>query len=260
MDKEEMIDFLISNGEFSTWTEDDRSDLEQCSNGALVRCCQMTELAMNDEDEDEDITANEDDDDDDDDMPPPRKKAMAKAKATRNAKHLDEQDDDLEQDDADSKDGQAKQRDLKGKKKKGKGGRIVGLQERTILKRDLATNEEEEEENDMTLNEWLDQTGMPTEYREMVEAGMGVWNQERDKLVDFIFNHENNEFTKEYLEKQRMPVLQGMGQLLGYYNTGKQRRVNFAGAAGGPSVTPLRNHVEEEPLVMPTLNWGRDDD
>lgn len=219
-EKAEMIDFLIEN-EISPWTEDDRADLEACSVGALTRCCEDVSLVDNDlEDDDKDLVDNADTDEDEDEDEDIDEAKMKKARKSK-------------------------------KKRTDNASADFAFEERSILKRDLTDNDDDNDVDQLSLNEHLEK--MPPEYREMVEAGLGVWNQEKDRIVDFIFNHENNEFTKAWLKEQKMPVLQGLAQLAGELKSA--RRSNYAGAAGGPMVQPLRNMVDEEPLLLPTLNW-----
>ena len=240
-DKQGIVDFLIENEELSGWSEDDRADLESLGVGGLKRLAGVIEpLIENKGDED---------DEEEEDVPPPRKAAMAKAK--KGKKDYIKNADDLNADEADE-DGQAKQRDTKGKAKKGTKGKITGLQ--SILQ----TNEEEEEDEltdnqdtQSSLEKYLE--GAPTQIKELLTNGVAVVTQQRKQLVEMVFNHENNQFTKEYLSSLPMEALHGLASLV----SNKKRRPNFVGAGGGVHVSPLQNSHNEEPLPLPTMNFSK---
>lgn len=242
--KQEMVDYLIENEEFSGWTEDDRAGLEEMEEGGLTRLVALADRTQEliENAGEEDVTDNEDDEEEE----PVRKKKMEAArkskKPTKNAKGDEDDDDDDE--------GGAEQRLPSGKKSKGKGGKITGLQQILQDKTGKQTVNEEVEED---LDKYLEKA--PASCREYITNAVRRQEEERAELIEYIMNHENNWFTKDYLEEKELAELQGIVAIADGKNKG---RMNFAGAGAVSGYqSPLRNQDhDEEPLISPQIDWS----
>jgi len=89
----------------------------------------------------------------------------------------------------------------------------------------------------------------PPEIRDLLESGLASHQRDRDALIDVIVANENNIFEKQQLAEKSMSELKGIAAL-----AAKEDKVpSYAGAATPAPVG--NNSSEEQPLLIPTMNW-----
>ncbi len=95
----------------------------------------------------------------------------------------------------------------------------------------------------------------PGPIREMVVNSLNATKKETERLVGVITNAKGNRFNKEYLEAQSIEVLNGIAALAA--PDAAPARPSYYGA-GVDSPAPVINDAPlPEPLVMPTINFGK---
>lgn len=239
--KEELIDLLIDNTEYSGFSEDDREDLEAMTLGGLQNCVALAEKTANIVDNAKDY------EEDEEDGEPMKKARKGKKKMTKNTAEEDEDEEE----------------EIPVENKKKKKGLVLNDKKSKKLKPKsisvLQTNKEEDEEDEEltdneeqeSLEEYLESA--PPAFREMLVNGAKTFQQQRKNLIDIIMNCETNKFERAWLASQELEVLQGLVHLT--QNNKRHSRPDYTGAAGSARISPLRN-TEEEGLSLPTMNFA----
>ncbi len=100
--------------------------------------------------------------------------------------------------------------------------------------------------------EWL--AGAPKEVQEMVSNGVGVLNEEKQKLITEITANKNNVFTPEILGSKPLSELRGLAALArGSAKEADPTQHSFYGMA--PTVTSNAGTEGITPLALPTMNF-----
>lgn len=116
---------------------------------------------------------------------------------------------------------------------------------------------------DQTVNEYI--ANAPAEIREHLQLGVDSLNAEKKRLISVITANTSNRFTEDQLGKKPLGELQAIAELA--RSTQSQETLeedypsyhpNWGGVAGGVG-TNNQEHTQE-PLVMPTINWGPERD
>lgn len=106
----------------------------------------------------------------------------------------------------------------------------------------------------------------PPGIRGMLQASLQTHNQQREALIEQIVANQSNRFTREWLASQEIDVLQGIGAMASPATT----TPNYAGAGGAPPVLNdaagntqqpglnVVNEVDDEPLIMPTMEFKKE--
>ena len=112
--------------------------------------------------------------------------------------------------------------------------------------------EEELVENQQPLSAKQYVENAPPEIRDMLESGLASHERDRQELIDVIVANENNVFGEPQLAEKSMSELKGIAVL-----AAKDEKVPSYAGASAPS--PVRNSSEEQPLLIPTMNWESSD-
>jgi hypothetical protein len=104
----------------------------------------------------------------------------------------------------------------------------------------------------------------PAELRDVLTNAVDVHNATKAKVIEEILANQNNRFTKEFLGTKGLQELQGMAALIGNAkadDTPAGEVPMFYGGAATPAGAPVANEgeVTEEPLLAPTMNFGKEE-
>jgi hypothetical protein len=126
-------------------------------------------------------------------------------------------------------------------------------QETTPAKNEQTTTQPpvtEPEKKIVTLESYISEA--PTELQDVLKSSLAMHEGEKARLVDGICTNKDNTFAKEDLQKKSLAELRGLARLAGVGKS-QQPAANYAGQGNVPSA----NAGDEEPLVMPTINFER---
>jgi hypothetical protein len=93
----------------------------------------------------------------------------------------------------------------------------------------------------------------PKEVRDVLTNSIGIYNEEKQRLVDIIVANKNNSFTKEDLQNRPLGELKNLARLAAGTETAQRPPANYSGQ--GP--VPTGNAAEEEVLALPVLNFSK---
>ena len=109
----------------------------------------------------------------------------------------------------------------------------------------------------LTVEEYI--ANAPEGIRDMLKAGLAAHQRDRQDLIDVVVANEKNIFSEAQLNSKSIDELQGLAALAGV----EEEPVANAAApsyAGAAAPAPVRNAKdgEEQPLLIPTMNWSRE--
>lgn len=100
-----------------------------------------------------------------------------------------------------------------------------------------------------TLNEYV--AAAPKEIQDVLTNSIGVYNEEKQKLIDIILANENNSFTKEDLATRPLGELKSLARLAAKKDEAGKSAPYFGGQA------PAANQGAEEALEVPVMNFAK---
>jgi hypothetical protein len=92
----------------------------------------------------------------------------------------------------------------------------------------------------------------PPQIQEVLNNGISVYNEEKNKLIGVILKNENNGYTKEELESKPLNELRNLCRLAAPKADTQQPAPYY----GGQAPVSVGNEAEEA-LVMPVINFGK---
>jgi hypothetical protein len=120
------------------------------------------------------------------------------------------------------------------------------------------TEDDDEEEEDMAKNETLTPdelfSKLPAEHQAILNEALEMRQTRRTEVVKAIVANKSNTIPESVLNGMDMKTLEGIAALAGVGQ--KQKSIaNYFGSQGSVSVDNSDDSLEEEGLVMPTLNF-----
>lgn len=99
----------------------------------------------------------------------------------------------------------------------------------------------------------------PAAIRDVLTNGMAVHEAEKGKCIAVIMANKKNAFTKEFLATKGLAELQGLAAMAAPEATTQQAApAMFFGGQATPAGVPVANAAtEEEPLLMPQMNFEK---
>jgi len=113
------------------------------------------------------------------------------------------------------------------------------------------SNEEiNKEDEPMTVDEYIAQA--PDDIQEVLKIGLATHQRMRDELIKAILANKNNVLTEEQLKEKSFEDLRAMAALAANEKKKDETKsvFNYIGQA------PVEEQTAEEPLELPTINWG----
>lgn len=94
------------------------------------------------------------------------------------------------------------------------------------------------------LEEWLEQTNAPAEFKQLIQNSVRKYNEEREKKIAKIV--DNSQFSAEELRASQDQFLDRLYETIS--------KPVYLGGGGGPPAANTR-FEGEEPLEVPVINW-----
>lgn len=97
----------------------------------------------------------------------------------------------------------------------------------------------------------------PPEIRDLLESSMATLNAEKARLTQIILANKQNSFTPEHLGAMKMDMLKALAALAAPVENERQPIPLYFGQQ---PVAPISNAKPVEPLGLPVMNFGQEDD
>jgi len=108
----------------------------------------------------------------------------------------------------------------------------------------------------LTVEEYI--ANAPEGIRDMLKAGLAAHQRDRQDLIDVVVANEKNIFSEAQLNTKSIDELHGLAALAGVDEVPVANAAVAPSYAGAAAPAPVRNAKdgEEQPLLIPTMNWS----